>query len=167
MPKERKIRDVGSGEISTVRVEPSEHGYVVTPEGDAERVDVIPADPAPWSVLTEDGSFEARVRKDEDEVEVEILGERFRFGAGVAAAGGARKATRRAEVKAPMPGKVVKILASVGQSVSAGDGVLLFEAMKMQNEIRSPSDGVVSELAVQEGQAVDAREPLFVVQPPK
>jgi biotin carboxyl carrier protein len=41
----------------------------------------------------------------------------------------------------------------------------LFEAMKMQNEIQSPQDGVVAEIAVAEGEAVEARDPLFVIQP--
>ncbi len=68
------------------------------------------------------------------------------------------------EVAAPMPGKVVKLLVSQGDTVEAGQGVLLFEAMKMQNEIRSPLAGDVVELAVQEGQAVESRERLFSVQ---
>ena len=62
-----------------------------------------------------------------------------------------------------MPGKVVKLLVAEGDAVTAGQGVLLFEAMKMQNEIRSPQDGTMGELNVSEGQAVEARDRLFVV----
>ena len=68
-----------------------------------------------------------------------------------------------AEVKAPMPGKVVKLLVSAGDVVEAGQGILLFEAMKMQNEIRSPMAGTVVDFTVQEGQAVDSRGILFSV----
>jgi biotin carboxyl carrier protein len=64
-----------------------------------------------------------------------------------------------------MPGKVVKILVAEGEAIEAGQGVLLFEAMKMQNEIRSPGDGVLRRLHVEEGQAVEARTPLFLVGP--
>jgi biotin carboxyl carrier protein len=63
-----------------------------------------------------------------------------------------------------MPGKVVKVLVSAGASVSAGQPVLLFEAMKMQNELRSPEDGVVAEVAVEAGQAVEARERLYTLE---
>jgi biotin carboxyl carrier protein len=64
-----------------------------------------------------------------------------------------------------MPGKVVKLLVAVGGAVTAGQGVLLFEAMKMQNEIKSPQEGTLSELLVTEGQAVEARDLLFAVKP--
>jgi biotin carboxyl carrier protein len=62
-----------------------------------------------------------------------------------------------------MPGKVVKLLVGVGDAVVSGQGVLLFEAMKMQNEIKSPQDGVVGEMPVEVGQVVEARDRLFVV----
>jgi biotin carboxyl carrier protein len=65
-----------------------------------------------------------------------------------------------------MPGKVVELLVSPGASVTAGQPVLLFEAMKMQNELRSPEDGVVAEIAVEAGQAIEARERLYVLVPP-
>ena len=85
-------------------------------------------------------------------------------GSAQAAVDATRRVSARAEVKAPMPGKVVKILVASGDTVSSGQGVLLFEAMKMQNEIKSPQDGVVSEISVEEGQAVEARDRLFVIQ---
>jgi biotin carboxyl carrier protein len=64
-----------------------------------------------------------------------------------------------------MPGKVVKLLVSPGESLLAGQPVLLFEAMKMQNELRAPQPGTLLELDVAEGQAVEARERLYVVGP--
>jgi biotin carboxyl carrier protein len=62
-----------------------------------------------------------------------------------------------------MPGRVVKILVAAGQSVLAGQPILLFEAMKMQNELRCPEAGVVSEVAVEAGQAIEGRELLYVL----
>jgi biotin carboxyl carrier protein len=64
-----------------------------------------------------------------------------------------------------MPGKIAKLLVSVGDSVTAGQGLVLFEAMKMQNELRSPQDGVVAEVDVRPGQAVEARERLLRIAP--
>jgi pyruvate carboxylase subunit B len=54
-----------------------------------------------------------------------------------------------------MPGKIVRVHACTGQAVKAGDGLLVMEAMKMENEIRAPRPGRVKEIAVREQQAVE------------
>jgi biotin carboxyl carrier protein len=68
----------------------------------------------------------------------------------------------RQKLIAPMPGKIVRVLVAAGQQVSAGQGLLVIEAMKMQNEIRSPKSGTVEKLA-REGQTVNAGEVLAIV----
>jgi biotin carboxyl carrier protein len=68
----------------------------------------------------------------------------------------------RQQLIAPMPGKIVRVLAAAGQQVTAGQGLLVIEAMKMQNEIRSPKSGTVEKLAW-EGQTVNAGEVLAIV----
>jgi len=65
---------------------------------------------------------------------------------------------------APMPGKIVKVLVSVGQNVKVGDVVLILEAMKMENEIRSPYVGKVKEVKVSAGSGVAAEEPLILME---
>lgn len=60
------------------------------------------------------------------------------------------------KVSAPMPGKILSIKASVGQSVKKGDVILILEAMKMENEIVSPEDGVIASINVSSGDAVEA-----------
>jgi len=77
---------------------------------------------------------------------------------------GAVEVEGRQEILAPMPGKVVRVLAVVGDAVEAGQGLLVVEAMKMQNEIRSPKSGKVERLLVKEGQAVNAGEVLAWVE---
>jgi biotin carboxyl carrier protein len=77
---------------------------------------------------------------------------------------GAVEVEGRQEILAPMPGKVVRVLAAVGDAVEAGQGLLVVEAMKMQNEIRSPKSGKVERLLVKEGQAVNAGEVLAWVE---
>jgi biotin carboxyl carrier protein len=77
--------------------------------------------------------------------------------------GGALEAEGRQEVVAPMPGKVVRVLAKQDDEVEAGQGLFVVEAMKMQNEIRSPKKGKLDRLLVIEGQVVNAGEPLAVV----
>lgn len=64
---------------------------------------------------------------------------------------------------APMPGKVVRILVSEGATVEADQGLMVVEAMKMQNEIRASISGKVERIFVREGQAVAAGEPLAVI----
>ncbi|MBM3785974.1 MAG: acetyl-CoA carboxylase biotin carboxyl carrier protein subunit [Acidobacteria bacterium] len=71
-------------------------------------------------------------------------------GASGGAAGGQRN------IKAAMPGKVVKILVASGDTVEAGQGLLILEAMKMQNEVRAPGAGTVSAVRVREADTVAA-----------
>jgi biotin carboxyl carrier protein len=70
----------------------------------------------------------------------------------------------RQTVKAPMPGKVIRVLVSQGQSVETGQGLIVVEAMKMQNEIKSSKAGSVRNILAREGQAVNAGETLVVVE---
>lgn len=60
-----------------------------------------------------------------------------------------------------MPGRVVAVLIKEGDTVTTGQGLVVLEAMKMENEIRAEHDGVVSKIHVQPGQAVDKGNPLF------
>jgi biotin carboxyl carrier protein len=64
-------------------------------------------------------------------------------------------APKISEVKAPMPGLVLDVLVSPGQTVVAGEKILILEAMKMENAIKSPADGTVASVHVTKGQAVD------------
>jgi len=68
------------------------------------------------------------------------------------------------KLTAPMPGKVVRILVSAGSAVEAGAGVLVVEAMKMQNEIKSPKKGTIQKVLVSEGAAVNAGDVLAIVE---
>ena len=66
-------------------------------------------------------------------------------------------------VDAPMPGKIVEVKVSVGQSVKAGDTLLILEAMKMQNEIAADADGTVKAINVTAGQSVKVRDSLVIL----
>jgi biotin carboxyl carrier protein len=68
------------------------------------------------------------------------------------------------KIVAPMPGKVVRLLAGEGDEVDAGVGVAVVEAMKMQNEIKSPKKGKVQKILVSEGAAVNAGDVLAIVE---
>ena len=66
-------------------------------------------------------------------------------------------------IDAPMPGKVVKLVANEGASVKAGEVLLILEAMKMQNEITADADGTVKKFNVAAGQSVKAHESLVIL----
>lgn len=66
-------------------------------------------------------------------------------------------------VNAPMPGKIIKVAVTVGQKICAGDVVLILEAMKMQNEIKTPVDGVVKAISVEAGQTVKPGESMAII----
>ncbi|HPC82637.1 MAG TPA: acetyl-CoA carboxylase biotin carboxyl carrier protein subunit [Thermoanaerobaculaceae bacterium] len=90
--------------------------------------------------------------------DIDILDHRSRaLGGGETAAGGDRP------VRAAMPGRIVKVLVEDGQEVAAGAGLVVLEAMKMQNELRAPRAGRVRQLTVRPGQTVEAGQTLLVV----
>jgi biotin carboxyl carrier protein len=68
------------------------------------------------------------------------------------------------KLTASMPGKVVRILTTAGAHVKAGQGIAVIEAMKMQNELRSPRDGKISAILVQQGKAVNAGEVVAIIE---
>src|SRR5215475_6473810 len=120
--------------------------------------------PNTYSVLLNGRSFEVRVAPQPDgtlklhigafECIAEVIDPRAWRGR----RHGALEAEGRQQITAPMPGKIVRLLVSAGDAVEVGQGLLVVEAMKMQNEIRSPKSGKVEKLFVQEGQAVNAGE---------
>jgi biotin carboxyl carrier protein len=68
------------------------------------------------------------------------------------------------KITAPMPGKVVRVIAQPGTEVEQGEGVIVIEAMKMQNELKSPKKGKVARVLVDEGEAVNAGDVLAVIE---
>jgi biotin carboxyl carrier protein len=78
--------------------------------------------------------------------------------------GSADNGSGRKTVVAPMPGRVVRILVERGQQVEAGQGLIVVEAMKMQNEMKSPKAGKVLEIRAASGAAVSAGEALLVIE---
>jgi len=80
------------------------------------------------------------------------------------ARGAGAEASGRAQVVASMPGKVVRVLVAEGATVEAGDGLVVVEAMKMQNELKSPKSGTIVEVRAEAGATVNAGDVLVVVE---
>jgi biotin carboxyl carrier protein len=170
MEKVKKLHRLPDGALLSVRVETLDEGLRVSSQEPLFEATLWRAPGTEvWSILTENGeSFEAVSDRRGGEIEVSVGHKRFRFAPANRSTVGRRGSigpAASAEIRSPMPGKVVKLLVSVGDAVTAGQGLVLFEAMKMQNELRSPQDGVVADVDVQPGQAVEARERLLRIAP--
>ncbi len=134
-------------------------------------VDLLRVDPALYSLLIGGRSYEIDLLEMEDAFMVLVDGQPFRVEIQdeqqrrlrAAAGKGETRAGKRV-VTAPMPGKVVKLLVQPGDAVNAGDGLVVVEAMKMENELKAPAAGTVKEVRVEEGKAVSGGETLIVIE---
>jgi biotin carboxyl carrier protein len=158
-----------TGRRRTVELEREAGGWRATIDGQSLPADVVEIAPNTLSVLLAGQSHEVCVTPGADgklklqtgaqEFSAEVLDPRTWSGrrhSGVEVEG-------RQQIIAPMPGKVVRVLVKAGDTVEAGQGLLVVEAMKMQNEIRSPKSGAIERVLVSEGQAVNAGEVLCIV----
>lgn len=132
------------------------------------KIDAIEVAPNTYSILMNGRAFEAVVIPAAEAVLVRCGGREFHATVSDPRAWrGGRGALFGAEGKqrviAPMPGKVVRILVSAGETVEADQGLIVVEAMKMQNEIRAPKAGTIERIFIREGQAVAAGEALVTI----
>lgn len=141
-------------------------GWDCRMDGRVVNVDVRAISPGVLSIIRDGKSYAVRqgangtVRVGEHTFEVTIADPRSWRSRQLRAAGAAGPQ----KLTASMPGKVVRILTTPGAHVKAGQGIAVIEAMKMQNELRSPRDGKISLILVQEGKAVNAGEVVAVVE---
>jgi biotin carboxyl carrier protein len=163
-----------NGRVRNVSVEPADGRFRVVIDGQPHDVDAAQIDRSTFSLVfggngrmsrevgialtAIDGELAVHTGSSVSTVRVLTGGRRTRGGEG------AVKATGLQQVLAPMPGKVVKVLVSPGDEVKARQGLVVVEAMKMENELRSPKDGRVREVAVTEGMSVVAGRLLVVVE---
>ena len=143
----------------------------VTVDGQVISVDFFPIDQAAaYSLLLDRYSYEVLVNESNGEYQVLLLGHQINVRvqserAQRSARAGRETALAGAEVyvKAPMPGLVVAVPATEGQSVKKGDVLVVLESMKMQNELKAPRDGVVSAVRVTSGQNVEQNQTLVTI----
>jgi biotin carboxyl carrier protein len=137
---------------------------------DGRRVEAgaVKISPGLYSILLDGRSLEVRVETLTDGLLLHIAGREYRVDivdprSWRRSRSGKIDLAGRQQVSAPMAGKIVRVLVAQGQHVESGQGLLVVEAMKMQNEIRSPKTGTVEWLAAREGETVNAGEVLAVI----
>ena len=138
-------------------------------DGRPVEADALKISPSVYSILLDGRSLEVHMETlDADGLLVHTGGREYRVDivdprSWRRSHGGKIDLAGRQQVSAPMAGKIVRVLIAQGQQVESGQGLLVVEAMKMQNEIRSPKGGTVERLNVKEGQPVNAGEVLCIV----
>ena len=164
MRYEVQLASSSSEKKRAIELERNGAGWRVTLDGRPVAVDAVEIAPNTLSVLLDGQSFEISVTPSPDgklklqtgsrEFTAEVIDLRAWSGR----RHGHVEAEGRQQIVAPMPGKVVRLLVKAGDHVEAGQGLLVVEAMKMQNEIRSPKSGAVERILAKEGQPVNAGE---------
>ncbi len=162
---------VGSGDdersIAVRRISESSTGgvrYGITIGSAAEfEVDAVRPVSDVLSIVHQGRSWEAGLVDLDDGYEVEVVGIRHEL----VVMDPRKKALRMAEgagatsIKTQMPGRIVRVLVAEGERVTEGQPVIVVEAMKMENELKSPCDGTVQSVCVSEGDQVQARTVLI------
>ena len=158
-----------SGRTHVVEFAHQSKGWQAALDGESIAANVVEVAPNTFSVLLGGHSHEICATPSTDG-KLNLQTGRFEFAAEVidprswrGRHHGSAVAEGRQQIVAPMPGKVLRLLVKSGDPVEAGQGLLVVEAMKMQNEIRSPKSGTVERVLVAEGQAVNAGELLCIV----
>ena len=138
-------------------------------DGSDVQIDAVLAQPDVLSLLVAGKAYQIRRERIASELQIWVGDEPY--AAEVSDPRSLRNRKTRADsgkgprpLVAPMPGKVVRFLVAEKSAVEAGQGVVVVEAMKMQNEIKSPKKGTVLRLAVAEGAAVNAGDVLAIVE---
>ena len=135
--------------------------FRVTIDGQTREVDAKPIRPGTWSIMLDGASFVVDLDKRRNGVAASVgaseamLQVEDALHRRLASAASPRGAARGETIRAPIAGKVVKVLVAVGDTVAPGSPVIVLEAMKMENELVSERGGTVAQVAKQAGQAVD------------
>ena len=164
------VATIGEREVMVTVEELGGANYKVAIDGVEHVVDAHQVASQLWSVLYRGASFVVDVTQlPTEEYEVLIQGDCHKFSLmneqrrAMIRAGG-KGSAGKAMLTCPMPGKVVKLLVGEGQEVEAGQGVIVVEAMKMENELKSAVAGKVKEIFVEEGQVVESGAKLLLVE---
>lgn len=155
------------GTTRNVDIEPAGDGrYRVWWEGESHEVDLLRPSPEAYQMLIDGESWEAGCVAAPDGYLVDVMG----LSTEVQVVDPRRRALKLAAgtvtglLATQMPGRVVRLIAKVGDIVRKGQPIIVVEAMKMENEMKSPIDGTVAEILVAEGQAVESGTKLVRVE---
>ncbi len=149
-----------------LQVDHKDGKYLIKRDGKEFNVDSQPISENCLSLLVDGKAYTVFIAENQGKKYISVQGEQFCIEEAKADSG-ARSLAESAALKgvptiaSPMPGKVVKILVAEGDRVKKGQGLVIVEAMKMENEIKSGSGAVVKKINFKEGDLVDAAVPII------
>jgi biotin carboxyl carrier protein len=156
------------GKTIRVEVRGKEGRYTVSLDGRLLEIDLHEAGRDFLSLLVDGKSYEVGLEKRPHGYSVVLENDVLAVDLADAARGAVATVRKAAagpiRIAAPMPGKLVRVLVTPGQEVAGGQGLVVVEAMKMENELRAPRSGRVKEVPVREGQAVETGALLVLVE---
>jgi biotin carboxyl carrier protein len=140
-----------------------------TLEIDSDQLGIVKqVEPGVYSILLNGTSYEIRLTGTSEGLDAETRGRTLRVEVrdprDTSRASRTSIGSGRQNVSAPMPGKVIRVLVQAGDSVAAGQGLIVVEAMKMQNEMKAARPGRVTQIRVQAGDTVGAGDTLLVIE---
>jgi len=158
-----------NGQRHRLEVEPSQNQWRCKLDGNEVQADAVLVRRDVLSILIAGKAYEVKRERSPEGIHIWVAGQRYaaevsdpRSLRSRRAASGAESGPRR--LLAPMPGKVVRLLVAEKSEVEAGQGILVVEAMKMQNELKSPKKGTVQRIMAAVGASVNAGEVLAIVE---
>ncbi len=143
--------------------------WLCTVDGEPVEVNAIVTRPDVLSIVIEGHAYEVKRERTPNDTHLWVKNSRFAVEVRDPRSLRSRKAKAGStegpqKIAAPMPGKIVRILAPVGTTVEAGQGIIVVEAMKMQNEMKSPKAGKVKQVLVAENATVNAGDVLAIIE---
>jgi len=165
--KDRYLVTIGEHEFD-LELQPLDKGFVIKSNGSEYQVDVDQLTEHKYLLRINNNSLEADITRNGGSLEIFMDGrdekvrvESFHVAELRKRAGSSSDGPEDKTIFAPMPGLVLSNEVAVGDKVSKGQTLLIIEAMKMENLIKSPSDGVVKEIFVEPSHAVDKNDKLL------
>ncbi len=155
--KEKSVRFTAPGEIEIdgrsyhYRIEEiNENYYLLRLNNRVYKINKVSGDKSNSLILIEGKYFETEVRTNLEQKARQVLSN-------------VKQKSHHSLIKSPMPGMVLKIKKNAGDEVAQGESIMILEAMKMENDIKSPFSGVIKDIYVDEGSAVEKGAKLFLI----
>jgi biotin carboxyl carrier protein len=165
-----KLEAIVDGETKQILLEEREGLYAIAlGDHDVTTINARRVEEDVWSLIIDGRSYEATVQPIHNKLRITVGGVSW----DIDVYNPLRRYTQTAEthvaeggqvISSPMPGRVVRVEVAVGDKVEAGQGVVIVEAMKMENELRAAGPGIVKEIEVEAGQAVEDGQPLVIIE---